>query len=56
MNQNNPEETADVWSAQDRVPMGAGKAKLWSFKEAENPEAQQQDLSLTENPFLLQLS
>lgn len=54
MNQNNPEETADVWSAQDRIPMGAGKAQLWSFKEAEKPEAEQMPHSLTGNSFLLQ--
>lgn len=54
MNRNNPEETADVWSVQDRIPMGAGKAQLWSFKEAEEPEAEQMPHSLTGNSFLLQ--
>lgn len=54
MNRNSPEETAAVWSAQDHVPVGAGKAQFWSFKEAESPEAEQMPHRLTGNPFLLQ--
>lgn len=53
MNQNNPKGTADGWSMQDQVPMGAGKVQLWSFTEAENPEAEQMPRSPTEKPFLL---
>lgn len=54
MNRNNPEETAAAWSVQDRVPLGAGKAQLWSLKGAENPEAELMPHSLTGNPILLQ--